>query len=83
MSGLQHHLYSLHLSLRLHLSLSISTSNSAVVTTTPVASVLVTTPPKPIEEFSFKFGNFSNDILSSMRMNQMRTFLIGARDTLF
>ena len=52
------------------------------MTKTLVAPVLVTTPPKLIEDLSFKLGHFSDDILSEMGVDQMRTLLIDARDIL-
>ena len=64
-------------------SLSSSTSISTVVIKIPSAPTLVTTPQKSIEDFIFKLGNISDDILFEIELDQMRTLLIVARDTLF
>ena len=64
-------------------SLSSSTSISTVVIKIPSAPTLVTTPQKSIEDLIFKLGNISDDILFEIELDQMRTLLIVARDTLF
>ena len=51
-----------------------------VVIKPPPAPTLVTILPKPIADLSFKLGNISDDILSAMDEDQMRTLLIDARN---
>ena len=72
----------LQFSLRLPQALSTSASSSAVVIKSPLAPALVTTPPKPIADLSFKFGNISDNILAAMDEDQMRKRFIDPRDTL-
>ena len=72
----------LEFSLRLPQSLSTSASSSTVLINPPPVPVLVTNRSKPIANLSFKLGNISNDILSTMDEDQMWTLLIDARDTL-
>ena len=57
--------------LRLLQSLSTSASHSTVLPKTSVNPALVTTPQKPIEDLSFKIGNFSDDILYDMGVDQI------------
>ena len=72
---------SLDFSVRLTQSFSTSASSFAVVINPLLAPALVTTPLKPIADLRFKLGNISDDILSAMDEDQMRTLLIDARDT--
>ena len=74
--------WSLEFSLWVPQSLRTSTSNSTVDTKTPSPPVLVTTPSNPIENISFKLGNFSDNILSEMVVDQIWTLLIDSCDTL-
>ena len=64
-------------------SLSSSTSISTVVIKIPSAPTLVTTPQKSIGDLIFKLRYISDDILSEIEADQMRTLLIDACDTLF
>ena len=74
---------SLEFSLRLPQSLSTSTSNYVAVIKTPTAPALIMTPPKPIEDLSFKLRKFSDDILFEMGLDEIQKHLIDARDTLY
>ena len=59
-------------------SLCTSTSHSPLLLKTLVDPVLVTIPPKLIDNLSFKLGNVSDDILSEMEVDQIQILLMDA-----
>ena len=69
-------------SLRLPQSLIISFSSSTLLLNASADSSAVTTFPQPVEDLNFKLGNISDEILSEMGVDQMRTLLMDARDAL-
>ena len=73
---------SLKFSLHLPQSLSDSTHTSIPVITTDGGPPLDTISSKPVVNLVFTLGNLSDDILSGMEVNQMRTLLIDDRDIL-
>ena len=69
-------------SLRLPQSLRTSVCSSTILLDVPTDILVVKNPPCPVENLSFKLGNFSDDILSEMGVDQMRILLMDSRDAL-